>query len=274
MGDKFRKFQFYPNHRPCTNRCIGPVHIALVGLVQELYWGEQALGFLSWDGEGEAEVRALEVVPGEVAQEFEVEVGEVVEEEQVVVVVDAFFLDGAIEAFAVGVHARGFGEGMPVGGQAVGERGGEMALELAAVVGEDGFDGEGEDGLDQAEELGGGGAGVAVGGPGPGEVRVQIGAGDDVAASALGLQLDAVQGHAMAGALGVEMFGFAQARLAYRAGLAVGDEAPWAGAHLIGRVGDQAADGTRAGTGQLSGGGEGQQQQVELLFGQIRVRGA
>ena len=63
---------------------------------------------------------ALEVVPGEPAQEFEVEVGEVVEKQQVVVVVDAFFLNGAIEAFAVGVHLGGFGVGVPAGEQAVG----------------------------------------------------------------------------------------------------------------------------------------------------------
>ena len=67
-------------------------------------------GFATGDGCGEAEVWAFEVVPGEPAQQLEVEVGEVVEEEQVVVVVDAFFLDGAVEAFAVGVHARGLGD--------------------------------------------------------------------------------------------------------------------------------------------------------------------
>jgi hypothetical protein len=73
-------------------------------LVKELYWGQQARGFATWYGLGEAEVRALEVVPGEPAQQLEVEVGEILEEEQVVVVVDAFFLEGAIEALAVGVH--------------------------------------------------------------------------------------------------------------------------------------------------------------------------
>ena len=120
---------------------------------------------------------ALEVVPGEPAKQFEVEVGWVIEEEQVVVIVDELFLDGAIEAFAVGVHLRGFGEGVPMGEQPIGKGGGEMTLELAAVVGEHRLDGEGEYGLDQAEELGGGGTGVTAGGPGPGEVGVQIGAG-------------------------------------------------------------------------------------------------
>ena len=58
---------------------------------------------------------AFEVVPGEVAQEFEIEVGDVIEKQQVVVVVDAFFLDRAIEAFAVGIHLRGLGIGVPMG---------------------------------------------------------------------------------------------------------------------------------------------------------------
>ena len=56
---------------------------------------------------------------------------------------------------------------MPMGEQQVSQRLGEVALELAAVVGEDGLDGEGKDGLDQAEELGGSGAGMAAGGPRP-----------------------------------------------------------------------------------------------------------
>ena len=125
---------------------------------------------------------AFEVVPGEPAQQLEVELGEVVEEEKIVVVVDAFFLDGAVEAFAMGVHARCLGKGMPVGAQQAGELGREVALELAPVVGEDGLDGEGKHGLDEAEELGGRGAGVTAGGPGPSEVRMQIGAGDDLVA--------------------------------------------------------------------------------------------
>src|SRR5271156_976699 len=99
---------------------------------------------------------------------------------------------------------------MPVCGEPFGQCGGEVALKLAAVVGEDGFDGEGEDGLDEAEELSGGGAGVAAGGPGPGEVRMQVGAGDDVAAQAVGAQLDAVEGDAMARAQCVEVLGLAQ----------------------------------------------------------------
>ncbi len=66
-----------------------------------------------------------------------------------------------------------------------------------------------------------GSAGVAAGGPGPSEVRMQIGTGDDVAALVLGAQLDAVQGHAVARALGSEVFGLAQPRLAHWLGLAL-----------------------------------------------------
>ena len=216
----------------------------------------------------------LEVVPSQPTQQFEVEVGEVVEEEQVVVIVDAFLLDGAIEAFAVGVHFRGLGEGMPVSEQSVGESGREIALEFAAVVGEHRFDGEGEHRLNQAKELCGGGAGMTARGPGPGEVRMQIGAGDDVAAIALRPQFDAVQGHTMARTLGVEMLGLAQAWPAYRLGFAVGAQPTRPGAHLVRCVSDQAADSTGARTGQLVGRGKHSQQQVQLLFRQIRVQRA
>ena len=129
---------------------------------------------------------------GEVAKQFEVEVGEVVLEQQVVVEVDAFFLDGAIEAFAVGVHLGGLGVGMPVGEQAVGEFGCEVALEFAAVVGEHGLDGEREDRLDEVQEVGGGEAGMAAGGPSPGEMGMQVDEGDEVAAVVLGPQFDGV----------------------------------------------------------------------------------
>ena len=44
--------------------------------------GLEARGLAAGDGDGQAEVGSLEVVPGEVAQEFEVELGEVVLEQQ------------------------------------------------------------------------------------------------------------------------------------------------------------------------------------------------
>ncbi len=97
-----------------------------------------------------------------------------------------------------------------MGGQQGGELVREVALEFAAVVGQDRFDGEGKHGLNQAEELRRGGAGVTAGGAGPGEVRMQIGAGDDIAALVQGAQLDAVQSDAMACPHGVEMLRLAQ----------------------------------------------------------------
>src|ERR1700693_306700 len=66
MDDKSRKFLFYRNASFGTNLCIGPVHIALVVLMKELYRGEQVRGLATWNGCGEAEVRSFEVVPGEV----------------------------------------------------------------------------------------------------------------------------------------------------------------------------------------------------------------
>jgi len=161
-----------------------------------------------------------------------------------------------------------------MGEQSVSQGGGEMALELAAVVGEHRFDGEGEYRLDELEELCRGGAGVAAGGPGPSEVRMQIGTGDDVAAMVLGAQLDAVQGHAVARALGPEVFRLAQPRAAYRLGLAYAALGARARAHLVRRIGNEPADGARARAGQMVGGSKRQEQQLQLLLAQVRMRAA
>ena len=75
-------------------------------LVKKLYGGEKARGFSTEHGFGQAEVWALGVVPGEPAQQLKVEIGELIEEQQVVVIVDELVLDGAIEALAMGVHLR------------------------------------------------------------------------------------------------------------------------------------------------------------------------
>jgi len=220
--------------------CMRPVPIALVLLVEELSWGEQLGGFAARDGLGEAEVWAFQVVPSEVAQQLQAEVGEIVEEEEIVVVVDTLFLHGAIEALAVGVHFGRLGKGVPMGNQMVGQGGGKVAQECAAVVGEHGLDGEREYGLNKAKELGSGGAGVAAGGPGPAEVRMQVGAHDDVTAIAQGAQFDAVQSDAMAGAFGPEMLEFTQAYGVHGLGFArpavgVGDERILSGASAIRR---------------------------------------
>jgi len=76
--------------------------------------------FAAWDGGGEAEVRAFEVVPRQPRQQGEIELAGVIEEEQIVVVVDELFLDGAIEAFAVRIHSRRLGVGVPMGKQPIG----------------------------------------------------------------------------------------------------------------------------------------------------------
>ena len=78
----------------------------------------------------------------------------------------------------------------------------------------------------------------------------------------------------MACPLGVEMLGLAHPWPAYRLGLAVGAKPTRSGAHFVRCIGDQAADGTSAGTGQLVGRGNGFQQLLQLLFGQIGVQRA
>ena len=99
---------------------------------------------------------------------------------------------------------------------------------------------------------------------------MQVGAGDDVAALVLGAQFDAFQGHAMAAAFVPEML--AQAWLAHRIGFAGATEGLWPRAHLVRGVGDQAADGARAGAWQLAGGRPRQQQLMQLSFGQTRMQ--
>jgi len=142
-----------------------------------------------------------------------------------------------------------------------------MALELAAVIGEHRFDGEGEHGLDEAKELRGGGAGVAAGGPGPSEMRMQIGAGNHVAALIGGPQLDAVQRHAMARMEGVKMLRLAQPWSAQGRAFAMGANALWAGAHFVRRLRDQPANGAGTRARQMAHRGEGQQQHMQLFFG-------
>ena len=75
------------------------------------------------------------VVEDQPLGEFWVEAGEV-GEEQVFVVVDEGFLDGAIEAFGMGIHFWGLGVGIPTGDLLFREGLGEARLKLGAVVGE------------------------------------------------------------------------------------------------------------------------------------------
>lgn len=67
---------------------------------------------------------------GQAAQQLVIEVGQVIEAQQVVVVVDAIFPDRAIETFAVGVHPGGLRVGLPMDEKALGERRGEVPLEI------------------------------------------------------------------------------------------------------------------------------------------------
>ena len=77
----------------------------------------------------------LGVVEEEPVHELLVESGEV--EEERVVVVDEFVLNGAVEALDVGIHLRGLRICVIVGDLEVEESFGEVFLELAPVVGQD-----------------------------------------------------------------------------------------------------------------------------------------
>ena len=95
-------------------------------------------------GFGEAEVRAFIVIPIEPAEQLEVECGQI-GEQQIGVIARELLSQGAVKAFAMGIHFWGFRIGVPMGHGVALELLGKVAFELAAVVGQDSLDATGED---------------------------------------------------------------------------------------------------------------------------------
>lgn len=132
----------------------------------------------------------LGIVEEEPIGEFLVEQGEI-GEEQILVVIDEGFLQGAVEAFGVGVHFWGLGVGIPAL-DAVGLAGlGEARFELRAVVGKQHL------GLGRQQSQGGLERGLGVAGrlagdgEGEGQTAGGIDAGDEVAAQTIANALSA-----------------------------------------------------------------------------------
>lgn len=215
-------------------------------------------------------VWSLGVVFTEVFQHQVVEGAEVVGEE-VFLVVDEFFLQGAVEAFVAGVHFGAFGVGVVVSpvlfaGECV-----EGAGELAAVIGEDFADGRGEDGLDEGGELRGVFAVGARHGDGECESGVVVGGGEDVAAQAEDEQHDGIKRHAFAGRGGAQVRSavFGRGFVAWF-GFSFGRQALRRMAHFIRRISDEAADGAGAGQWQAAFGAPGFQQHMQLVRSEVR----
>ena len=168
-------------------------------------------------------MRAFSVVPIQPGEQFQIERRQIGEQE-ILVITGELVLHGAVKAFAMRIHFWGFGVSMPMGKGKALERFGEVAFELAAVIGEHRLDAIGEDRLDQSKELTGGEARVATRSPGERKVGVQVGKGDDKAAAAVELPLDGIEGHTVPRMAGDEVFGLARGGGARALGLAVGTQ--------------------------------------------------
>ena len=215
-------------------------------------------------------VGALGVVEHQPVGQFLVEAGQV-GEQQVFVVVDEGLLDGAVEAFDVGVHLGGFGVGVPALDAVGVERLGKAGLELGCVVREQHL------GLLRQQAQGGGecGAGVAAGfagsGHGEGKAAGRIDEGEEVAAYSVADAFDGVHRQALQGGglhpLGLAGFGVAPDRAA----LPFGIEAAGCVAHLVGRAGDDPAEGGHRGQPNAVRFTPGGKQDVELFLAQVGI---
>jgi hypothetical protein len=218
-------------------------------------------------------VGALGVVEDEPIGEFAVEEGEV-GEEQVLVVVHEGLLDRAVEALGVGVHLRRFGVGVPAADAAFGEEPGEVAFELAAVVGKQDLGGLGQQGQGQIQRAGG--VPGVLGGHrhGEGEVGNRIGEGDEVAAYPIADALAGRAGQHLQGP-GRGLLGFSGLCLPPQ-GLRSPPAVDAAGslAHLVGSAGDDAPYGGDAGQRDAVLGAPGGEQHVELGLAEVWVERA
>ena len=189
------------------------------------------------------------VIEEEPVSEVPVEVRQVVEE-QVLVVIHELFLEGAIEAFGVGVHFRRAGVRPPVRDAAFLQALLEVAQKLRAVVGEHeawGFRQEMAQGVQREGRLA---ARRGGGGKGDGEAGVRVDEGEQVAAEA---GLEAHHGIAgehlewpMSDTLGLAGF----AGPGHGFGATAGVQADGGVPHLVGRPGDEASDGGDTGQGE------------------------
>ena len=243
---------------------MGPPPLAL-GLVlnQELYRRMQAKGMVGSFG----------VIEEEPVSEFPVEVRQVVEE-QVLVVIHELFLEGAIEAFGVGVHFRRAGVRPPVRDAAFLQALLEVAQKLRAVVGEhEAWGGRQEmaQGVQRESRLA---ARRGGGGKGDGETGVRVDEGEQVAAEAgleahHGIAGEHLEWH-MPDALGLAGF----AGPGHGFGAAAGVQAAGGVPHLVGRSGDEAPKGGDTGQGEILLRTPGAQQDMQLGLAEVGIGGA
>ena len=240
---------------------MGPPPLAL-GLVlnQALYRRFSAQAMVGQHG----------IISQQPVGEFPVKGGQVIEQ-QILVVVHEGLLEGAIEAFGVGIHFGGAGIGPPVRDAAFVEALLEVAEELRAVVGEDEPWGGWQQVARGIEGTGGLAAGRGGGSHGDGKAGGRIDEGEQVAAEA---SLEAH--HGIAGEhfkrLGLAAGGWPGfAGPGHGFGATAGVQADGGVPHLVGRPGDEASDGGDTGQGEAVLLTPGVEQDMEFGLAEVGV---
>ncbi len=151
-------------------------------------------------------MRAFSVVPQEPGNQLAVEL--VGSQQQLLMIVNEFFLEGSIEPFHVGIHLGSFGIGMPVVFVQASEFFIEVLHELRAIIGEHRLKRVGKHLGDDVEEFSSSQRSMTVGGPGKAKARVLIGKRDDISPQAIEEILHRIKGSALPGTAGFIPLGF------------------------------------------------------------------
>ena len=192
-------------------------------------------------------MRSLRVIPDEPGNQFSVKL--IGTDQQFLMVIDEFFLNGPIKPFYVSVHLGSFGIGMPVLFVQASNFLIEVLHELRAIVGQYRLKWIGKHLGDDSQEFSGGQRRMALSGPGKGEARIVIGEGDNVSPDAIEKVFHRVKGAAFTGSAGFIAFGFSPLMsLLLLDSLSIGPKLHRPAAHLIGGIGDDPPDGSRSRT--------------------------
>lgn len=128
-------------------------------------------------------MRTFSVVPEKPWDEFTVEL--IGSDQELLMIVDKFFLQSPIEPFHVGIHFGSLGISMPMVFVQTAKFLIEVLHELRAIVSEHGLKRVRKDLGHNGEELSGRQRSMALGGPGKTKSRIMISKRDDISAQAI-----------------------------------------------------------------------------------------
>ena len=154
------------------------------------------------------------VVEQEPFHEGDVEAFEI--EKESLMIVNEFFLNGAVEAFDVGVHLRGLGVGVVVDDLQFKEPLSKVFLELGAVVREYECHRIWKHLTPLLKEVFRGLGSVRSGAPGKGESGMDVFAGDDVGSETMREAFDGIERDDVAGMQGLDVLGLPEGIQALR----------------------------------------------------------